>query len=65
MKQKNNFRFHFWVFLTTLLMLFVYNTHAAKAAEMDATGAQKGNQEPARRDPLMERQSRYTMSHPP
>jgi hypothetical protein len=45
MKQKNNSRFHFWVFLTTLLMLFVYNTHAAKAAEMDATGAQKGNQE--------------------
>ena len=43
MKQKNNFRFHFLVLLATLLGLFVYNTHAANAAEKDAAGAKKGD----------------------
>jgi hypothetical protein len=45
MKQKNNIRFQVLVLLATLLVLFVYNTHAAKAAEMDAAGTQKGDQE--------------------
>ena len=45
MKQKNNFRFHFWVMLATLLALFVYNTPSPKAAETDATGSQQGDQQ--------------------
>jgi hypothetical protein len=43
MKQKNNLRFRFWVLLVALLALSLYNTHAAKAAETEAAGAQKGD----------------------
>ena len=43
MKQKNNFRCHFLVLLAILLLVFVYNTHAAKAAETDTAGGKQGD----------------------
>jgi hypothetical protein len=43
MKQKNNFRFHYLVLFVTLLLLFGFNTHAAKAAEAETTGGKQGD----------------------